>query len=137
MGRRLAEMLLLKQPEFAKHTVNPDVVEAACLAHDLGHPPFGHVAEEVLNELSYHFGGFEGNAQSFRIVARLASRSRDYTGLDLTRATLAATLKYPWYRGENVEKPKKWGGRIEAKILLLSLHPYSWPPLLRELLKQQ
>lgn len=62
-----------------------------------------------MNELSYHFGGFEGNAQSFRIVARLASRSRDYTGLDLTRATLAATLKYPWYRGENVEKPKKWG----------------------------
>jgi len=89
--------------------IDPDVVEAACLAHDLGHPPFGHTAEEELNGLANGIGGFEGNAQSFRIVTTLAFKSEDYGGLDLTRATLAAVLKYPWKKGENRQKPNKWG----------------------------
>ncbi|MDT8071212.1 MAG: dNTP triphosphohydrolase, partial [Terriglobia bacterium] len=109
VGRRLAEKLVLKQPSLAKDVVNPDVVEAACLAHDLGHPPFGHVAEHALNELTKNTGGFEGNAQSFRIVTTLASRRSAYSGLDLTRATLAAILKYPWFRLENPDKKNKWG----------------------------
>lgn len=100
---------MIKHQELAKNVIDPDVVEAACLAHDLGHPPFGHVAEKALDELSTGFGGFEGNAQSFRIIARLASRSSDYSGLDLTAATLAATLKYPWLRDDDLPKPKKWG----------------------------
>ncbi|MCD4849690.1 dNTP triphosphohydrolase [Arthrobacter sp. AK01] len=75
--------------------------EAAGLAHDLGHPPFGHVGEVVLNELLRRKGvadGFEGNAQSFRIVTRLDSRRIDAlgTGLNLTAVTLAAILKYPF-----------------------------------------
>jgi dGTPase len=109
VGRRLAEKLQRKYPSLTSDVVCPDVVEAACLAHDLGHPPFGHIAEHELDELSKSFGGFEGNAQSFRIVTRLASRSRDYGGLDLTAATLAAILKYPWLEGNNPNKPKKWG----------------------------
>jgi dGTPase len=59
--------------------------------------------------LAAHHGGFEGNAQSFRIVTQLASRSDSYGGLDLTAATLAAILKYPWLKGNNTPKPSKWG----------------------------
>jgi dGTPase len=98
VGRRLAERLTRLQPKevAASEGLDPDVVEAACLAHDLGHPPFGHIAEEVLNEEAKLAGGFEGNAQSFRIVTKLAFRSQKYGGLDLSRASLAAILKYPW-----------------------------------------
>lgn len=77
--------------------VDPDAVEASCLAHDIGHPPFGHIAESVLNQVAgqHVADGFEGNAQSFRIVTRLAVRT-PRAGLDLTRQTLDALLKYPW-----------------------------------------
>lgn len=109
VGRRLAEKLAKRQPSLAEGNICPDVVEAACLAHDLGHPPFGHTAESRLNILAAHHGGFEGNAQSFRIVTQLASRSGEYGGLDLTAATLAAILKYPWLNGDNPAKPRKWG----------------------------
>jgi dGTPase len=104
-----------RHPLLAEGGIDPDVVEAACLAHDLGHPPFGHVAEDILDELARAHGGFEGNAQSFRIVARLASRSSNYGGLDLTAATLAAILKYPWMKGANSGKPKKWGAYASEK----------------------
>jgi dGTPase len=113
VGRRLAEKLLKRLPPARDNLefegLDPDVVEAACLAHDLGHPPFGHIAEEELDRLAEKHGGFEGNAQSFRILTRLAFRSADYRGLDLTRATLAAVLKYPWLREGNPEKLDKFG----------------------------
>jgi len=108
VGRRLAERLRAPSSP-ATDPPEPDVVEAACLVHDLGHPPFGHIAEDELNELGKEFGGFEGNAQSFRIVTKLSQHSPNHRGLDLTRATLAAVLKYPWLRGENSEKRHKWG----------------------------
>jgi dGTPase len=81
------------------------------LAHDLGHPPFGHVAEQELDEIAINHGlrdGFEGNAQSFRIVTRLAMGSTE-NGLNLSRASLNALLKYPWKRGINPKKKDKWG----------------------------
>ena len=97
--------------------LDPDVVEAASLAHDLGHPPFGHDGEEVISELldSCDRDGFEGNAQSFRIVTRLATHTdntaapTDEVGLNLTRATLNAILKYPWLRSEPGKPRDKWG----------------------------
>ncbi len=129
VGLRTAQRL---QPSYVALVgtpdgLDPDVVEAACLAHDLGHPPFGHVAEKKLDELAgknidgcggnarNDMDGFEGNAQSFRIVTRLSQHSTTHRGLDLTRATLAAILKYPWLKGQNPEKPDKWGAYSSEK----------------------
>src|SRR5690349_7353052 len=81
---------------------DPDVVEAAALAHDLGHPPFGHLGERVLDQLARQRlalrDGFEGNAQSYRIVTSTEIRGEATIGLNLTAATRAAILKYPWTR---------------------------------------
>ena len=81
---------------------DPDVAEAAALAHDLGHPPFGHLGEQTLDRIARHrFGladGFEGNAQTFRILTTTDVRGPSAIGLDLTAAVRAAVLKYPWAR---------------------------------------
>jgi dGTPase len=92
-----------------------DVAEAAGLAHDMGHPPFGHVAEHALNPLCVATGtdGYEGNAQTLRIVEKLSVR-RSGPGLDLSPRTLDAILKYPWM-SDHVKATKKWGAYLTEK----------------------
>jgi hypothetical protein len=123
LGRRIAEVLVKRinqaEPVHRAELVDqvrrgggldPEVVYAACLAHDIGHPPFGHMGESQLNASAQARGlpdGFEGNAQSFRIVTRLAI-SEPGKGLNLTRATLNAISKYPW-RYDDTGAGKKFG----------------------------
>lgn len=138
LGRRTAERMrrtfLLRALEESGEGFHPDIVippdpdliEAACLAHDIGHPPFGHAGEEALgktmderfdgvkgiDELEIARSGFEGNAQTFHILTFLAGkkgmrRAQPRYGLDLTRATLDATIKYPYPRRDLTQA--KWG----------------------------
>lgn len=152
LGRRLAERIRDKHggEQLSRNSLlrppDPDLVEAGCLAHDLGHAPFGHVGERVLCELldkssgielqsglgrlGRYFrderralmrrGGFEGNAQTFRILAYLSARRplAPRCGLNLTRATLDATIKYPRLRVHGRSVQEKWGAfNVDAERL--------------------
>ncbi len=117
VGRELAASLGL----------DPDVVDTACLAHDLGHPPFGHNGERALNVWAADIGGFEGNAQTLRILTRLEPKvfgddGRSY-GLNLTRASLDASCKYPWPETSSVADPS---GRAKFGFYRDDLPVFEW-----------
>ncbi|MGP3536600.1 deoxyguanosinetriphosphate triphosphohydrolase [Microbacterium sp. RD1] len=117
VGRELATALQL----------SPDVVDTACLSHDLGHPPFGHNGERALNEWAEDIGGFEGNAQTLRILTRLEPKVVDARGhsfgLNLTRSSLDAACKYPWTAAHPVPDP---GGRLKFGVYPDDEDVFSW-----------
>jgi dGTPase len=127
IGRELADSLGL----------DPDVVDTACLAHDLGHPPFGHNGERALSEWSLDVGGFEGNAQTLRLLTRIEPKvfgpdGRSY-GLNLTRASLDASCKYPWPEADGIPDPS---GRSKFGFYADDIAAFEWlragaPPLRR------
>ena len=117
VGRELAIALEL----------SPDVVDTACVSHDIGHPPFGHNGERALNEWAADIGGFEGNAQTLRILSRLEPKvlapDGQSVGLNLTRASLDATCKYPWTVEHSVPDP---GGRDKFGVYPEDEHVFRW-----------
>ncbi|BDI23034.1 deoxyguanosinetriphosphate triphosphohydrolase [Herbiconiux sp. L3-i23] len=107
--------------------LDPDVVDTACLAHDLGHPPFGHNGEKALSDWAEDIGGFEGNAQSLRLLTRLEPKTfgpdgRPY-GLNLTRASLDASCKYPWSAVQSVADPS---GRAKFGFYADDIDAFEW-----------
>lgn len=105
IGRSICSFLKQTSP-FLNETffVDPDLVEAVCLTHDLGHSPFGHAGERTLHDLMKKFGGFEGNAQSLQIISEtiypgLESRR----GMNPTRSFIDGILKYKTLFAENLE----------------------------------
>lgn len=105
---------------------NPDLVDTACLAHDIGHPPFGHNGESALNLWAADIGGFEGNAQTFRILSRLETKILDNSGisrgLNLTRASLDAATKYPWLLAD----AGKFGSQVKFGVYSDDLEVFEW-----------
>ena len=105
---------------------NPDLVDTACLAHDIGHPPFGHNGESALNLWAADIGGFEGNAQTFRILSRLETKIIDSSGtsrgLNLSRASLDAATKYPWQLAEAA----KFGNQVKFGVYADDLEVFEW-----------
>lgn len=101
---------------------NEDLVETICLAHDLGHPPFGHAGEDALNHLMSDHGGFNHNHQSYRVVTKLERRYRNWTGLNLTLETLEGIAKHEtsYDRREFREIAQETGASVEAQIANIS-----------------
>jgi dGTPase len=97
IGRSICHYLISKEKDFfdEDYFVDSDLVEAICLAHDLGHPPFGHAGERILHKLMKKYGGFEGNAQTLRLVTEnLYREDNRHRGMNATRAFLDGILKY-------------------------------------------
>ncbi|GAB2657326.1 anti-phage deoxyguanosine triphosphatase [Vibrio panuliri] len=94
IGTGIVAQLKKKQAEFRTLLPSDSLIDSLCLAHDIGHPPYGHGGEVALNYMMRDHGGFEGNAQTFRIVTQLEPYTEHF-GMNLVRRTLLGLMKYP------------------------------------------
>jgi dGTPase len=125
IGLRIAQRIKRKADprDLLVKRIDETAVEVGALAHDLGHPPFGHLGEDCLDRsVQKHLGnqkaGFEGNAQSFRIVVTLAQRLMGSPGLNLSRLGLNALLKYPWLKKNgNTKRSRKYGAYADDRAI--------------------
>jgi dGTPase len=114
IARAIANNMLVEEPRL-ESCLRPELAEAVALAHDLGHPPFGHGGEKTLDACMKDVSGrarlrgkgalrFEGNAQTFHVLMAAEPKSPSYPGLNLTRATLAGVMKYPYEQDTGNDK---------------------------------
>jgi len=124
IGSGITAQLRSKYSELAQQLFPDDdtLIEALCLAHDIGHPPFGHGGEVALHYMMRKHGGFEGNGQTLRIVARLEPFSEGY-GMNLSRRSLLGLLKYPQTLNNLVHKVPR-----SAPINCRQLKASDWHP---------
>ena len=109
-------------------SLNEDMAEALALAHDLGHPPFGHAGEDALKEAMEPYGGFDHNAQSLRLVTSLEHRYMDFDGLNLTWETLEGVVKHNGpMAGPGIAEPLPWGVPQYIAVHDLELDTYAGP----------
>ncbi|MGS0674252.1 anti-phage deoxyguanosine triphosphatase [Shewanella sp. 0m-4] len=123
IGTGIRAQLKQKQPEFNPLLDSMSLIESLCLAHDIGHPPFGHGGEVALNYMMRAHGGFEGNGQTFRILTRLEPYTEFY-GMNLCRRTLLGILKYPAPYSQLCRAQS-----IESVQHFRQLKPSQWPPV--------
>lgn len=122
IGQGIAAQLQIKYQELTEELgLDATLIEALCLAHDIGHPPFGHGGEVALNYMMREHGGFEGNGQTFRIVTRLEPYTAQY-GMDLSRRTLLGLVKYPNFI-ENLAGTNNLGSNDYRNIKASEWHP--------------
>jgi len=106
IGQGIAAQLRSKYPELTQHLgLNDTLIEALCLAHDIGHPPYGHGGEVALHYMMRNHGGFEGNGQTFRIVTKLEPYTANH-GMNLSRRALLGLVKYPNYLPQLNQPPQ-------------------------------
>lgn len=128
IGRSICEWLKQSGDPFGSDCfIDPDLVESACLAHDIGHPPFGHTGERTLHRLMSPYGGFEGNAHTLRILTQtIFSEGRE--GMNPTRALLDAVLKYKTLRSEDGDAENHYLYDDQEKWLRFALGDQAFPP---------
>jgi dGTPase len=127
IGRAICAALRHRSPHLgADHFIDPDLVEAACLSHDLGHPPFGHAGERSLHRLMEHHGGFEGNAQTLRLLTETIF-AHGTRGLNPSRALLDAVLKYKTRHGEIPDAPNHFVYSDQEPHLAFVTAGTPWP----------
>ncbi|GAA5217981.1 anti-phage deoxyguanosine triphosphatase [Corallincola platygyrae] len=122
IGAGIRAQLVLKFPEQASLLDSDPLIESICFAHDLGHPPFGHGGEVALNCMMAKHGGFEGNAQTFRILAKLEPYTPEH-GMNLCRRTLLGVLKYPQTLDTLSHKQYPDNAQVKAQIRPSEWHP--------------
>jgi len=128
IGRSICNFLQKNSPFLSQQFyIDPDLVEAVCLSHDLGHPPFGHAGERTLNRLMLPYGGFEGNAQTLRILTSLLySGGGNRRGMQPSRALMDAVLKYKnlFKELENPENHFLYDDQAEILSFVLAQRPF-------------